>query len=83
VSYDTLSSRAKPSRNGQLSYWAWSPGIFDESHGYKTKNNVGWQIVMNAKIGFKLRVTATSGFHSLYSWCYEMMWLFSGAPDDR
>jgi len=41
-------------------------GIFDESHQYKTKNSVDWQIVMNAKIGFKLQVTATPGFHSLY-----------------
>jgi len=36
VSYDTLTSRAKPSSNGQLSYCAWSFGIFDESHRYKT-----------------------------------------------
>jgi len=28
VSYDTLTSRAKPSSNGQLSYCAWSFGIF-------------------------------------------------------
>jgi hypothetical protein len=32
VSYDTLTSRAKPSSNGQLSYCSWSFGIFDESH---------------------------------------------------
>jgi len=44
---------------------------------------VGWHIVMNAKIGFKLRVTATPGFYSLYDWCYQTMWLFSGAPEDR
>jgi len=31
VSYDTLTSRAKPSCNGQLSHCAWSLGIFDES----------------------------------------------------
>jgi hypothetical protein len=54
VSYDTLISRAKPSSNSQLSYCAWSLGIFDESHWYKTKNSVGWQLAMNAKIGFKL-----------------------------
>jgi len=82
VSYDTLTSRVKPSSHGQLSYCAWSFGIFDESHRYKTKNSVGWQIEMNAKIGFKLRVTATPGFHSLYDWCFQMMWLFSGAPED-
>jgi len=37
---------------------------------------------MNVRIGFKLQVTATLGFHSLYDLCYQMMWLFSGAPDD-
>ena len=82
MSYDTLTSRAKPSSNGQLSYSAWSFGIFDESHRYKTKNSVGWEIAMYAKIGFKLQVTATPGFHSLYDWCFQTMWLFSGAPDD-
>jgi len=82
VLYDTLTSRAKPSSNGQLSYFAWSFGIFDESHRYKTKNSVGWQIPMNAKIGYKLQVTATPGFHSLYDLCFQMMWLFSGAPED-
>jgi len=82
VSYDTLRSRAKPSSNGRPSYCTWSVGIFDESHRYKTKNSVGWQIVMNARIGFKLQVTATPAFHSLYDWCYQAMWLFSGAPED-
>jgi len=75
VSYDTLTSRAKPSINGQLSYCAWSFGIFDESHRYETKNRVGWQIAMNAKIGFKLQVTATPGCHLLHDWCYQTMWL--------
>jgi hypothetical protein len=46
------------------------------------KNSVGWQIAMKAKIGFKLHVTATVGFHSLYHWYYQTMWLFSGVPDD-
>ena len=82
VLYDTLISRAKPSSNGQLSYCAWSFGSFDESHWYKTKNCASWHIAMNAKIGFKLQVTATPRFHSLYDWCYLTMWLFSGAPDD-
>jgi len=82
VSYDTLTSRAKPSSNGRLSHCTWSFGIFDEPHRYKTKNSVGWRIVTNAKIGFKLQVTATPGFHSLYDWCYQAMWLFSGVPED-
>jgi len=82
VLYDTLTSRAKPSSNGQLSHCLWSFVIFDESHHYKTKNSVGWRIVMNAKIGFKLQVTATLGFHSLYDWCFQTLWLFSGASED-
>jgi len=82
VSYDTLTSRLTPSINGRLSHCSWSFGIFDESHRYKTKNSVGWRIATNAQIGFKLQVAAMPGFHSLFDWCYQMMWLFSGAPDD-
>jgi SNF2 family DNA or RNA helicase len=59
LSYDTLTSRAKPSTNGQLSYCSWSFGIVDESHRYKTNNSVGWRIAMNARIAFKLQLTAT------------------------
>ena len=51
VSYDTLTSRAKPSSNGQLSHCSWSFGIFAESHQYKTINSVGWQIAMTVRIG--------------------------------
>jgi len=83
VSYDTLTSRAKPSSNGQLSYCVRRFGIFDESHRYRTKNSVGWQIAMNAKIGSKLQVTATPVFHSLDVWCFQTMMLFSGAHDDQ
>jgi hypothetical protein len=36
---------------------------------------------MNARIGFKLQVTVTLGFHSLYDSCFQMMWLLSGAPE--
>ena len=82
MSYDTLSSRVKPSSNGPLSHCSWSFGIFDESHRYKTKNRVGLRIATNGRIGFTLPVTATPGFHSLYDWCYQTMWMFSGAPED-
>jgi len=82
VSYDTLTSRAKPSSNGRLSQCAWSFGIFGEYHRYKMNNSVGWWIVTNARIGFKLQVTGTPGFHSVYDWCYQAMWLFSGARED-
>jgi len=59
VWYDTLTSRAKPSNNGQLSHCTWSFGIFDKSHRYKKRNIVGWRIATNGRIGFKLQVTAT------------------------
>jgi len=82
VSYDTSTSRATPSSNDRLSNCAWSCGIFDESHRYKKQNSLGFRIAPNTTIGFKLQVTATPGFHSLYDWCYPTVWLFSGAPDD-
>jgi len=37
---------------------------------------------MKARISFKLQVTAMPGFLSLCEWCYQTMWLFSGAPND-
>ena len=46
------------------------------------KNTVGWRIAMNVRIGFKLQVTAMPGFHSVYDWCFQTIWLFSGAPED-
>ena len=82
VSYDTLTSRAKPSSYSQLSSCACSFGIWDESHRYKTKNGVGWQIAIKAKIRFKLEVTATPGFQSLNDLWYQTMWLFPGTPED-
>ena len=82
VSFDTLTSRVKPSGNSQLFYCKWSFDIFDESHRYKTKNSEGWLIAMNAEIGIKLQVTATPGLYSLYNWSYQMLWLFSGVPDN-
>jgi hypothetical protein len=57
-------------------------GIFDESHRYKTKHSMGWRIAMNGRIRFKLQVTATPRFHSLYEWCFQTTWLFSGARED-
>jgi hypothetical protein len=75
VLYDTITSSAKPSSNGSLPYCSWSFGIFDESHQYKMKHYVGWSLTTNVRIGFKLQVTATPGFHSLYDWWYQKMWL--------
>jgi hypothetical protein len=76
VWYDTLTSQAKPSSNGQLSHSCWSFGMFAESNGYKTKKRVGWRIVMNARNVSKLQVTVTPGFDSLYDRCYQAMWLY-------
>ena len=47
-----------------------------------TKNSVGWQIPMKAKFGFKLQVTATPEFHSLYDWCCQIIRLFANAPEN-
>jgi hypothetical protein len=82
VSYDTSTSRVKPSSNGQLSYCSWSFGTFDVSHQSMTKNSMGWQIMINASIGFKLQLTATLGFHSLYNRWFQTMWLFSDTSQD-
>jgi len=43
---------------------------------------LGWQIAMNAKMGFKLQVTATLRFHCLYDWWHWTLWLLSGVPED-
>jgi hypothetical protein len=83
VLYDTLTSRAKQLSNRQLSYCAWCFVSFDDSHQYKTKISVDWLIVMNAKMGFRLQVTATPALDSLHDWCFQTMWLFSGASDDQ
>jgi hypothetical protein len=82
VLYDTFTSRVKTSSNGRLSQCSWSFEIFDKSHRYKKKNSMGWRIATNMRIGFKLQLTATLGFHSLYDLCYQAMWLFSDAPED-
>jgi len=37
---------------------------------------------MNVKIGFKLQVTATPGFHLLWDWYFRTMWLCSDVSDD-
>jgi hypothetical protein len=76
VSYDTVTTRLKPSITGRLSHYSWSIGIVDDSHRYNTKNSVRWKIVTNASIGCKHQVTATPGFFSLGDWCYQPKWLF-------
>jgi hypothetical protein len=50
ASYDTLTSRAKPTRSSQLLYCSWSVWIVDEFNEYKPRYSVGWLIVMKAKI---------------------------------
>jgi N12 class adenine-specific DNA methylase len=34
------------------------------------------------KVGFEVQVTAIPGCYSLYDRCFQMMWLFSGTPED-
>jgi hypothetical protein len=82
VLYDTPTSLAKPRIDSQLTQSGLSFVIFANSHRYNTKYCMGWRPAPNARIGFKLQVTPTRGFHSLYNWCYLTMWLFSGAPKD-
>jgi hypothetical protein len=82
VSYNSLPSRATESSNGRLSYCLWSAGICDESHLYKTRNCVGRGTATIARSGIKYYPTTTPRFHSLYDWYYQVIWLFSGAPED-
>jgi len=82
VSYDTLTSRATPSHNAQLSYCSWCFGSFDESHRYWMKYSVGWQITFQEITGFNHQVAAMLRFHSLHEWCYQTMCLFPGVPED-
>jgi len=37
---------------------------------------------MNVIIGYTLEVTVTPSFNSLSDWYSQLMWLFSGAPDN-
>jgi hypothetical protein len=72
---DSITSSGKLSGHSQLFYCSWGFGIFDGSHGYKTKNRVSCQITINVRIGFKLQVTAGPGLNSLHNWCIQMMLL--------
>jgi len=54
--------------------------MFDESHWNKMKVSVCRYIGMNGRKAFKLTVTAILGLHSLFDWCYLMIWYLSGAP---
>ena len=46
------------------------------------KYSVGCRIAINTRNGSKLPVTVMVRFNSLYDWCFQAMWLFSGAPAD-
>lgn len=50
--------------------------------GQKTKDSVGWHIVLKVRIRFQLQVTALPGFYSLHDWCYQTMRLFTGVSED-
>jgi hypothetical protein len=38
---------------------------------------------MKARVGFTFQVTATPGFHSLYDWCFQTIWLFSVTSEEH
>jgi len=80
VSNNTSSSKVKPPINCQNLHCTSSLWIFDKSNLGETKNDVGWQIAMNVTIAFRLQVTATPGFDSLYVLCYQKLWQFSAVP---
>jgi len=64
LSYNTFTSRAKPSTHGQLSYCAWSFGIFDESHRYRPRT------VWAGKLGWMWKLY--SNFSSLLHWDFTL-----------
>ena len=74
--YDNFICRLKQSSNSQLQCCPRSFGIRDESHQYKTKNGMGWQIAMKAKIGIQLQAPAILEFLSLLVWCYLVLQQF-------
>ena len=80
VTYNTLTERGErnPSRTPrQLTNFTWSWGIFDKSHTFKGPKSIGWKVVSEADIGFKVQVTATPASHSLRDWANLTHWLFA------
>ena len=80
ITYNALTERGQRNHNGtprQLTSCTWSWGIFDESHRYKGPKSIGWKVVSEADIGFKVQVTATPAYHSLRDWAHLTRWLFA------
>ena len=79
ITYNAFTERSQRNPSGsprQLTDCTWAWGIFDESHRYKTPKSIGWKAAMEAKIGFKVQVTATPAYHSLRDWTNISRWLF-------
>jgi hypothetical protein len=62
-SYDIVISSAKLSSNKQLSYWACSFWMVDESYQYMSRISERWSIVLQARIRFQLQIAARSGLY--------------------
>ena len=80
VTYNALTEHGQRNPSGtpkQLTNCTWSGGIFDESHIFKGPKSIGWKVVSEADIGFKIQVTATSAYHSLRDWANLTRWLFA------
>jgi len=82
VLQDSITSRVKPTSDSTHSYCVLSFCPFDKFHPFQTKHGVGWLIAMKARIWFKLQVTATTRFLSLFDLCYQSLWLIP-APSEH
>ena len=80
ATYNALMERGQRNRSGtprQLTNCTWSWGIIDESHRYKGPKSIGWKVVSEADIGFKVQVTAIPAYHSIRDWANLTHWLFA------
>ena len=80
VTYNALMERGQRNPSGtprQLTNCTWPWGISDESHRFKGPKSIGWKVVSEADIGFKVQVTATPAYHSLRDWANITRWLFA------
>ena len=80
VTYNALTECGQRNPSGtprQLTNCTWSWGIFDESHRYKGPQSIGWKVVSEADISFKVQVTATPAYHLLQDWANLTRWLFA------
>ena len=80
ITYNALTERGQRNHNGtpgQLTGCTMSWGIFEENYRYKGPKSIGWKVVSEVDIGFKVQVTATPAYHSLRDWAHLTHWLFA------